>query len=946
MCGLFAQGDWVKGNFPTAVYTVYHESGLRLGANAWLPIALAGHQGENNPGQRFKGGIAEVIVFAKHFAIGSEEDQTVKSYLQEKYFDTDAEARAGLQAPWTPQARASSPAQTGEVATIPPPETDNGVGLKQVSVFSVADQAHATNVEYAAGDVTLPFSYTARTSSVARPPCLDFSGQPNPDCCHVFVRIDGELWMFRADWIAGRGRPARYVGPDIDHMTRVEDGTYPPEVGLGWFLGGMWYDESQRKLYAPVHIEQEGIYRNSPVIGWFSRKIGLATSTDKGKTWKYEGDIITPETYYFNHDAYKFSGSDTGNGLADFGFYVDARGGYAYIYPEESWYPKGRFGGLWGVRAARCALSDRLAPGKWKFFYNGRWEEPALGGKSSVVVPSHLWGMMYSRYLGKYICLFPSNQDPVSPENVDGVMIGVCSDLSKQDWVWGRCPEAMFGFMKLFNEPGTDGDSCDQAFRYYSYGGDNSFQRLDFTLNTNAMTLNNWMPRYGFESHPESSDPVLSRKTKIVGSASPEMTYSGDWTGKTSDASYEGRFKESSTAGSSIEFSFTGSDVYWRALRSPASGEADVYLDGTFRKTVDCFSPHSTTYEEFVYLKTGLDSTKTHTVKIVVKGEKNPLSQGMAIAHIAFEYSAESYKASAGFCDIMGKNNWYYQERKQSQDSDLQFLPRDDVFVKDWIGDGNCRVGNNYQVPDIGVDAIRKWVAPHAGVVCVEGMAQTTNAGVYVRILQNTNILWEQDLNPSAAHDLTVNVAQGDSLCFLAGIKADAGANAGVVMWDPVVTYTQSQPAVWQPNPPGNQNLAVGKYARSKMLVYTYQPYNAVDGDANTAFAIYPDDRISSGDDWLEVDLDKKYVIDRYVLVSTPPDSSWRPSSFTLQKSEDGFTWTDVDTVSKNTRPRCERKVPAFTARYVRLYLPKGKPFSINEFELFHTGGKRINSGI
>ncbi|NTV46938.1 MAG: hypothetical protein HGB11_10570, partial [Chlorobiales bacterium] len=120
--------------------------------------------------------------------------------------------------------------------------------------------------------------------------------------------------MFRIDWIARKGKPARYKGPDIDHMTRVEDGTYPAEVGLGWFLGGMWYDESERKLYAPVHIEQEGNYRNHSVIGWFSRKIALATSTDKGKTWKYEGDIITPETYFFNHESYKFSGSSYGNG--------------------------------------------------------------------------------------------------------------------------------------------------------------------------------------------------------------------------------------------------------------------------------------------------------------------------------------------------------------------------------------------------------------------------------------------------------------------------------------------------------------------------------------------------------------------------------------------------------------------------------------------------------
>jgi hypothetical protein len=34
------------------------------------------------------------------------------------------------------------------------------------------------------------------------------------------------------------------------------------------------------------------------------------------------------------------------------------------------------------------------------------------------------------------------------------------------------------------------------------------------------------------------------------------------------------------------------------------------------------------------------------------------------------------------------------------------------------------------------------------------------------------------------------------------------------------------------------------------------------------------------------------------------------------------------------------RAVPVFRARYVRLYLPKGKPFTISEFALYYTEGK------
>jgi|CZKI01.1.fsa_nt_gi hypothetical protein len=86
------------------------------------------------------------------------------------------------------------------------------------------------------------------------------------------------------------------------------------------------------------------------------------------------------------------------------------------------------------------------------------------------------------------------------------------------------------------------------------------------------------------------------------------------------------------------------------------------------------------------------------------------------------------------------------------------------------------------------------------------------------------------------------------------------------------------------------------------------------------------------------------------------------PESFVLQSSDDGFSWTDVDRVhqdaatgdklaeliaigfgyTKNAHDRIERAVPVFKARYVRLYLPNGKPFSINEFELYYTQGKPV----
>jgi hypothetical protein len=91
-------------------------------------------------------------------------------------------------------------------------------------------------------------------------------------------------------------------------------------------------------------------------------------------------------------------------------------------------------------------------------------------------------------------------------------------------------------------------------------------------------------------------------------------------------------------------------------------------------------------------------------------------------------------------------------------------------------------------------------------------------------------------------------------------------------------------------------------------------------------------------------------MIDRYVVASQTPYPTYRPASFNLQRSDDGLTWIDVDPPVNNTNQldhyygvpmtKVVRNVAQFRARHVRLYLPKGKPFTISEFELYYTQGK------
>jgi hypothetical protein len=143
---------------------------------------------------------------------------------------------------------------------------------------------------------------------------------------------------------------------------------------------------------------------------------------------------------------------------------------------------------------------------------------------------------------------------------------------------------------------------------------------------------------YHYEPHPESGDRIAARKTKIVGAAAPEVKYEGaEWGVEKNEHYYEGQAKVASEVGHTIQFTFSGSDIYWRAVAAKDGGKADVFIDDKLQQTVDCFFPECPLPYQFAFIKTGLDPEKTHTIKIVVRGDRNPDSVGTVIRHIGFE---------------------------------------------------------------------------------------------------------------------------------------------------------------------------------------------------------------------------------------------------------------------------------------------------------------------
>lgn len=96
--------------------------------------------------------------------------------------------------------------------------------------------------------------------------------------------------------------------------------------------------------------------------------------------------------------------------------------------------------------------------------------------------------------------------------------------------------------------------------------------------------------------------------------------YFGDWGVVTEDGR---EYSRSNTQYNAFEFSFRGPTVKWIGSTRSNHGHADVYIDGTFQRTVDCYS--ATTQADVVkFEKSGLGGDRIHTLRVVVRKERNP----------------------------------------------------------------------------------------------------------------------------------------------------------------------------------------------------------------------------------------------------------------------------------------------------------------------------------
>jgi len=98
----------------------------------------------------------------------------------------------------------------------------------------------------------------------------------------------------------------------------------------------------------------------------------------------------------------------------------------------------------------------------------------------------------------------------------------------------------------------------------------------------------------------------------------------GDWEHEIQQDGFQARdYRTSNVQYNACEFKFRGPAVRWFGTKNRDHGLADVYLDGVLQTTVDAYQP-TWLANVVLFEKTGLSEGALHTLRIVVRKERNP----------------------------------------------------------------------------------------------------------------------------------------------------------------------------------------------------------------------------------------------------------------------------------------------------------------------------------
>ena len=147
--------------------------------------------------------------------------------------------------------------------------------------------------------------------------------------------------------------------------------------------------------------------------------------------------------------------------------------------------------------------------------------------------------------------------------------------------------------------------------------------------------------------HDGHTDVVVQGDDPQIVVDDPELAYDGKWTAHRQAGASGGAIHTTSERAATARLSFRGNQVRLIGPVGPDGGQADVYVDGVKQRVGVCFWNPRVLQQQVLYYKNGLPNGR-HTLKIVARSSKNPLSKGRRVAVDAVQVSAAEGRNDRG----------------------------------------------------------------------------------------------------------------------------------------------------------------------------------------------------------------------------------------------------------------------------------------------------------
>ncbi len=314
---------------------------------------------------------------------------------------------------------------------------------------------------------------------------------------------------------------SRYSGSTLDNLVKLPDAardasfTSPNGDDIYW-TNGIWQDTTGKR-YAIIHIEYN--YNPKPKVNFlWKRRIGLATSTDKGANWHYEGDILTTNPSRPRNNLPVADFQDFGCG--DTYLLVDRRNNFFYLYYMTAWVLVGD-GWRTGqeISVARCPISQKMAPGSWTKFNGGTWTQPGLGGfEAAVFSGTDATVVHFNTYLNAFVAI---GHDSDTSSWISSATSLVSQNWQPKDFTF---PQRLYWYNWPINPVTNDRHEIGQTFRLYSAqanvgGVGTKYFNVTLSKNGNAApTANMIQPEEGSQKYAPGPITLIGTAADADGS--------------------------------------------------------------------------------------------------------------------------------------------------------------------------------------------------------------------------------------------------------------------------------------------------------------------------------------------------------------------------------------------------------------------------------------------